>query len=57
MNENLEINVMNILEKMKARVADDAQKIAMLESTIDVYINKIEEMNKQMRMLEEMNQQ
>lgn len=54
---NLEIDVMDILEKMKTRVAEDAQKIAMLEATIDIYVSKIIEMNKQIQMFNEIQSQ
>lgn len=57
MENQLEINVMDMLSKMKVRVAEDAQKIAMLEVTVDMYIAKIKEMEKQIAMYQEMQNQ
>lgn len=54
---NLEIDVMDILKKMRDRVAEDAQKIAMLEATIDIYVSKINEMSKQLQMFNEIQNQ
>lgn len=64
MENNLEIGIQQLLEKMKNRIADDAQSISMLQVTVDVYSAKLAEaerrlveMEKQIAILREMQEQ
>ena len=57
MENNLEIGIQELLGKLKNRIAEDAQSIAMLEATVDVYKSKIIEMQKRLAILEEMQSQ
>ena len=57
MENNLEIGIQELLGKLKNRIAEDAQSIAMLEATVDVYKLKIAEMEKRLAILEQMQSQ
>ena len=57
MENNLEIGIQELLGKLKNRIAEDAQSIAMLEATVDVYKSKIIEMQKRLAILEQMQSQ
>lgn len=41
--EELQINMQDVVNKMKERIANDAQSIAILQATIDKYKEKAEE--------------
>ena len=49
---NLELDAMALIEKLTNRISDDAKTIAMLETTIDVYRKQMEEMAKQIKLLQ-----
>lgn len=54
---DLEINIQELLDRMKKRIGDDAQTIAMLEATIEVYKLRLFEAEKKIAILQEMQEQ
>lgn len=45
---NIEIDVNMLLEKLKKRISDDAQSIAMYEATIDVLNSRLLEYDREL---------
>ena len=54
---NVELDAMALIEKLTGRIAEDAKTIAMLETTLDVYRNQMEEMAKQIALLQNTQEQ
>ena len=54
---NIEIDAMALLEKLTKRISEDARTIAMLETTVDIYVNQVAELNKQIVLLKELQEQ
>ena len=54
---NLELDAVAIIDKLTRRIADDVKTMAMLEATLDVYKNQIEEMAKQIAILQGLQEQ
>ena len=54
---NLELDAMVLIEKLSNRIAEDAKTIAMLETTLDIYKKQIEEMAKQMTLMQNAQEQ
>lgn len=49
--EDIQISMQDVVDKLRARVSNDAQNIAILEATVEAYKIRVVEMNDEINVL------